>query len=482
MPAPLTMRKLLAADSGVPRRSLAAAWHFFYPNIAIDSETFSSGFWTKNSCYIAANCALDPFTGAYTVDKLVENGSANDVHYLAQVMGASTDTHTTGIVVEPAGRTWIRLVAAGGTKHAYFNLSGAGTVGTVSSGYTADIEALAGGWYLCTLTGAGAVSNSILIVLAEGDADQTYSGLGHSQVCAAGGGVTTAKLSTCVLADDTLNGSEAFFSDAPTTVHTVTDWDTTSKVMTFTPARSGAPDGTTCVVGPGIYIARAQLYPAATLPEYVATTDLQSLAGAYGTSVALQQGSTANADSSDFKPLGPGAKFETDDIGISPNLTGVTMAGAFSLFIAGKFSGTSGTIVSLAGSAGTTDFQRVAYNGSGVVRIGSKAGAAAETNSADLTVSTTAYLVLELKSDGTTLTLTNLTTGVAVTLASQAPTGAVRLGVYCNALSTIATIADAATGLSGLVYGRSVSIAERFRVLRALRAYWIASPRNVTVD
>lgn len=454
--------------TGYPMNSLVAYFDMMQDNLLLQSETFSNAAWSKTRSYIAANCAADPETGLYTVDKLVEDGTAANYHSVNQARGVTPLTAVFDL--KAAGRSWVTLTpAAGSYTGVSFYLTN-GVIGTKPSGQTASMEHLGDGWYRCRASSATGTANTFLI-LAEADNDITYSGLGHQGTAAAGGSTTTAVLAAAASAtNDVYNGTDTLvFSDAPTVWHTVTGYVGATKTATFTPARAAVPDGTTYTVGPGIYIARAQLNPGTTARDYQVNTDMQTLASLYGKTPTFQRGLTTGEDASDGAYGLNGWGGVTDDIMLGSALADGTMAGPFDIPLVGLFNGTAGTIVSLAATGVTTHYQRVAYNGSGQIRIGSKAGAGAETFSDDLAVSTTDILALRFRSDGTTLTLTNHATGTSVTLASQSPTGACRLGIGCTAGSTVADIASAITATLVTVHGAMLGTAQWTRAYRDLK-------------
>lgn len=73
----------------------------------------------------------------------------------------------------------------------------------------------------------------------------------------AGGGTTAAKFPTTSPGiTDYYTGCWITFSDAPTTIHTITAYNQTTKLATFIPARGSAPDGFTIYLG-GHFASRA---------------------------------------------------------------------------------------------------------------------------------------------------------------------------------------------------------------------------------
>jgi hypothetical protein len=118
-------------------------------NLCLQSEALGTT-WSPSNATISTNAAVAP-DGATTADALVEN-SANSAHQLLQTITfANSTAYTFSMFVKPAGRTFcvIQLPAAAFTANtfAYFNLSGAGSVGTTSGTPTAtSITQYANGW------------------------------------------------------------------------------------------------------------------------------------------------------------------------------------------------------------------------------------------------------------------------------------------------------------------------------------------------
>ncbi len=122
-------------------------------NAFLRSETFDNASWTKVNATVTADQGVAP-DGATTADKLFENAT-NSSHYTQQTFSATSGTtYTMTVHVKAAERAFFGLACnqiAGGSP-TVFVLSGAGSIGLLQSGHTADIEALANGWYRCRLT------------------------------------------------------------------------------------------------------------------------------------------------------------------------------------------------------------------------------------------------------------------------------------------------------------------------------------------
>lgn len=132
---------------------------------------------------ITANAATAP-NGAMEMDKIVEDGTASNTHYVRRLYGTLSDNTTYTFIryLKAAERTWaympVLTKADTGGKGAYFDLAN-GVVGTVEAGATAAIEHVGGGIYKCSVTrdvSSGAFTPACDVRLATGDLGQTYSG------------------------------------------------------------------------------------------------------------------------------------------------------------------------------------------------------------------------------------------------------------------------------------------------------------------
>lgn len=226
----------------------------------------------------------------------------------------------------------------------------------------------------------------------------------------------------------------------------------------------------------GLYLARSQLYPSATLPAYQVTTTLQTaesgLIDLTGNGYHLQRGATTGAEASDPTVLGPGLSFDGGDGAFTADI-GINKNNPFTILFPCKPSGSSGTLIALTDSAtASTKFQRLMFSAGNAVKAGSAAGGA-ESLSDALTVDGTAYQVLALTSDGTTLTAKRMDTGASVTVADTNPDGNARLGIGCTAGSTpMANLASALIALEPVAHNRLLSNAEIQRAYRAVKSVW----------
>jgi hypothetical protein len=152
-------------------------------NLLLRSQEFDNASWTQSNATVSANSVVAP-DGTTTADTLTENGSAAE-HRVIQAVTTTAAAYTTSVYWKPNGRTWmhIRMVDSGSaTRYAFFNCSGAGTVGTLGTGMTGTIAALNNGWYrvAVTIAAAFAGSNQQIFGTASADGISSYTGDGVS--------------------------------------------------------------------------------------------------------------------------------------------------------------------------------------------------------------------------------------------------------------------------------------------------------------
>lgn len=471
-------------EYGPPTRGLQGIWFLGRNNLLLDPAAFSSVNWTKTRSYIAANCAADPSTGAYTVDKLVEDGTASNSHIMSQSYQATGGAMTLDVVIAAAGRGWVAIELAA-SYLTYINLS-TGAWGE-QLGLDSRYTEVVGAYRRVRIIGSPvAGARTATVYLANGDGGYSYSGLGHQGTAAAGGSTTTAVLASGASAsDDTYNTTEIIFSDAPTTIHTVTDYVGATKTATFTPARASAPDATTYTVGPGILIARAQLNAGTTAYSFEDRGTQQTLPIYRGTAGTLQRGATTGAEASDPGLRNDGLSFVTDDYVLGQNLSNVTMAGDWTVYIVGLFNGTTDGLVVLGIADGTVADNYVyahTKTSAGNLTISSRSSAGTTTGVSAIAVSTTNPTVVCCSSSSGTLSARNLSTGTAeVTSVSRNPVGTPRMGVGVIPCSVPLAAIDAMTGYAVALANVAHTAAERARMYAWLKSELAKPPYNLSV-
>lgn len=165
-------------------------------NLLTYSEQFDNAAWTKTRSSITTG-GTAPFTapdGTTTADKLVEDSTASNNHYMYLASAASHSAGATlafTVCVKADTRTGCGVIGGESGSDffgARFNLS-AGTTGSAWTGGTgsltsSSIQALSNGWYRCTVVGivnAGSTSSKPSIYLSNDDGTTlAYSGDGTS--------------------------------------------------------------------------------------------------------------------------------------------------------------------------------------------------------------------------------------------------------------------------------------------------------------
>ena len=217
----------------------------------------------------------------------------------------------------------------------------------------------------------------------------------------------------------------------------------------------------------GLYLWGAQLNAGASIAPYEVTTDNQSVPDRSGNGLNLQLGATTGAEASDPVWSTGELLYTTDDYCLSPNITQIAMAGDWTAYLAGLFSGVSGTPISLAVSD-TTNQHNSLVLGTNVLSINTRNGLTNNTSST-IVSSAVANTAVLLKSQSGILMLTRLDTNESITLANANPTGTTRLGIGCVAESPVSAIVSAMRSQYCALYSRAHSIEEQRRMYRYIK-------------
>ena len=161
----------------------ATDWGYKSLGLLIDQQDLSASSWTNVRSSETVDAIIAP-DGSVTADKLVEDGTATNNHYITQTTKAHTSgaTITVGIFAQAAERDWFAIYEAGSADGRYFDLS-TSALGSVLVGAPAasKITHVGGGWYLCQITVvATGTTSEFRFHLSDGDAGLTYSGDGSS--------------------------------------------------------------------------------------------------------------------------------------------------------------------------------------------------------------------------------------------------------------------------------------------------------------
>ena len=151
------------------------------------SEQFDNAAWSKLTCSITPNVWRAP-DGTLTADKLVEDSTASEVHWLSRTPPTLTDnTLSTYSVYARAGERSLFGVGIqkknATTAYTYFNLA-TGAVGSIGSGVLARIEKFADGWYRCIVNFNPLSGGTVPVVRVFGPPSETssWSGDGASGI------------------------------------------------------------------------------------------------------------------------------------------------------------------------------------------------------------------------------------------------------------------------------------------------------------
>ena len=155
-------------------------------NLLTYSEQFYNAAWTKGRVSVVENAVISP-DGTLTANKLVEDTTASNTHFITKTKNATSNAMTFSCYAKAAERTRFQLQAYEAITPAspvsvLFDLS-TGTVvsstGNTTSGYMVPVG---NGWYHCVATGTAAlVSTTWNIRLASGSVT-SYTGDGTSGI------------------------------------------------------------------------------------------------------------------------------------------------------------------------------------------------------------------------------------------------------------------------------------------------------------
>lgn len=153
-------------------------------NLLLRSEEFDNASWVKQRSSVTANATTSP-DGTVDADKLVEDTTASDTHFVLQTATVSSSTtYTYSVYLKASERTRASLQDGGGSAaQGYFDLSN-GTV-ISASGATATIANAGNGWYRCTITfttGGAQTNANCRIFLVDTGTNTSYTGNGTSGI------------------------------------------------------------------------------------------------------------------------------------------------------------------------------------------------------------------------------------------------------------------------------------------------------------
>ena len=211
-------------------------------NICKQSEDFTTT-WASVNATITANATTAP-DGNSTADKLNDDsGTGTNTVFVKQVITVSAATKYTASVFLKADQLSFARVQAAAYDGAtfgfqYFDLSGAGSLGTASNLQDSSITAYPNGWYRCSITwtqGAGDTSFQFEIFVADSISNITVDRDGTSSIFVWGAQVeaspiatsyipTTTASVTRVKDDITQTGASSLIGQSEGTLYVEVDW------------------------------------------------------------------------------------------------------------------------------------------------------------------------------------------------------------------------------------------------------------------
>jgi hypothetical protein len=148
-------------------------------NLLLHNQNLSNVVWTKLNGAITPDTLIAP-DGTLTADTFIETAAAG-FRFFDQSATLPTNP-TFSIFLKPAGRTWCSLQITTGAIYSYFNLSGAGSLGTTAGLIGRSITAYPNGWYLVSATANIAGGTGVArVLIATGDGGGSYTGDGVAQ-------------------------------------------------------------------------------------------------------------------------------------------------------------------------------------------------------------------------------------------------------------------------------------------------------------
>lgn len=170
-------------------------------------DVTASGWQAPTRASISANVAVAP-NGSLTADKLVEDSSLTNSHFVHQTFtGVLSDStsYCWSVFAKPAGRNWCKITTqdkSGAYVTSYFDVQN-GVIGTVAHTSTR-IEAWPEGWYRISgvfNSSTGATAPNLFLELTTGDAVAVYSGDGSSGIYYWGAQLEVAPMSSYIPTD-----------------------------------------------------------------------------------------------------------------------------------------------------------------------------------------------------------------------------------------------------------------------------------------
>ena len=133
-------------------------------NLTFPSENFASASWTKTGGSLSSVANVRPDGNANS--ELFSEDGTTGTHRLFQVFGGTIGTiYTLSVFFKFNGRAEVTLEnrSIAGNPFGVFNIQN-GTIGLVSAGLTAAIQAYPNGWYRCSITGTATLAGGNYLI------------------------------------------------------------------------------------------------------------------------------------------------------------------------------------------------------------------------------------------------------------------------------------------------------------------------------
>jgi hypothetical protein len=146
-------------------------------NLILQSENFASASWTEDGGSISSVANIEP-DGSANSELFSENGADSTHRTFQAFTGVSGTSYTLSVFLKFAGRDQIFLEnrSIGTNPFVVFNIQN-GTIGFVSSGLTAAIQAYPNGWYRCSITGTATLAGGNYLIGGYSGGSKIYTGL-----------------------------------------------------------------------------------------------------------------------------------------------------------------------------------------------------------------------------------------------------------------------------------------------------------------
>jgi hypothetical protein len=146
-------------------------------NLILQSENIASATWVKAGGSISSVANVRP-DGNANSELFSEDGATATHRIFQSFTGTIGTSYTLSVFLKFAGRDQIYLEnrSIATNPYAVFNIQN-GTIGFVSSGLSAVIQAYPNGWYRCSITGTSTLSGGNYIIGGFSGGAQSYTGL-----------------------------------------------------------------------------------------------------------------------------------------------------------------------------------------------------------------------------------------------------------------------------------------------------------------